>query len=59
MFRWFEFEWGILRAELQIQFNLVKIAKTKRKSQICKTFSDGFRRFEFEGGIKVDESGKN
>ena len=37
-----------------------KIAKTKGKSQIYKTFSDRFRYFEFEGGgdIKVDENGK-
>ena len=58
-FRWFEFEWGILRAELQIQFLLCKIVKTKEKSHICKIFSDGFRCFEFEGGIKVDENGNN
>ena len=52
-FRWFEFQWGILRAELQIQFYLVKSRRPKGKFQICKTFSDGFRCFEFEGGGRV------
>ena len=40
-FGWFEFEWGILRTELQTF--TCKIDKTKGKSQIFKTFSDGFK----------------
>jgi hypothetical protein len=47
----FEFEWMILRAE-QILFYGVKPEKPKGKSQIFKSFSDGFRYFEFEGVIK-------
>jgi hypothetical protein len=48
--KWFEFEWVILKAELQMQFYLKKIEKTKGKSQIFKTFSDrGKANFEFDG----------
>ena len=41
--RWFEFEWVILWAELQIQIYLGKSRnpkESKSKSQICKKFSD-------------------
>ena len=56
-FRWFEFEWGILRVELQIQFYLVKSRKPKENLIFAKHFETGFMCFKFEGGNKVDENG--
>ena len=55
--KWFEFEWVIFRAELQIQFYLGKSRKpkeSKTKFQIFKKFSDGIKRFEFEGNGNSD-----
>ena len=40
-FRWFEFEWGILRAELQTQFCLVKSRKPKEILRFSKNFQTG------------------
>ena len=37
-FRWFEFEWGILRAELQTQRYLVKLRKPKEILGFFKNF---------------------
>ena len=57
-FRWFEFEWGILRAELQIQFYLVKSRKPKENLRFAKHFQTGLGVLSSEGGgIKVDENG--
>ena len=53
-FRWFEFEWGILRAELQIQFYLLKSRKPKRNLIFPKHFQAGLCVLSSRG-IKVDE----
>jgi hypothetical protein len=61
--KWFEFGWVIFRPELQIHFYLGKSRKPKeikRKSPIFKKFSDGVKRFEFEGGgNKVNKYGND
>ena len=40
-FRWFEHEWGILRAELQMQFCLEKSQKPKKNLKFSKHFQTG------------------
>ena len=58
-FRWFEFEWGILRAELQTQFCLVKSRKPKEILGFSKNFQTGLGVLSSRGGgNKVDENGK-
>ena len=58
-YRWFEFEWGILRAELQTQFYLVKSRKPKEILGFSKKFQTGLGVLSSRGGgNKVDENGK-
>ena len=50
-FRGGEFEWGILRVELQIEFHLVKLRKPKENLRFSKHFQIGLCKcFEFERG---------
>ena len=55
-FGWFEFEWGILRAELQIQIYLVKSRKPKENLRFSKKLSGGLSS-RWGRGNKIDENG--